>query len=105
MPILRYRLAVVRHGLRQRQQRWVRLSLWDWQRIPAADTVADARRPSDRVAGGVAGDRQDERVPGHRHQAAVLGGVLRQSHHAGKSTLKRIQSIIFEVVVRKNSAA
>ena len=35
--------------------------------------------------GGLMGDHQDERLLGLRHEATVLGGVLRETRHVGKS--------------------
>ena len=49
------------------------------------------------------GRDQDERLPHHGHQAPVLGGALRQSHHAGESHNKYLvqkSTYLVLVVVR-----
>ena len=71
------RLAI-RDRLR-RDERRIRLHRRHGRQLPA-----DPRRPAHRRPRGVARHREDERVPGDRHEAAVLGGILRQGHHAGQ---------------------
>ena len=71
------RLAI-RHRFRGDERR-IRLHRRHGRQLPA-----DPRRPAHRRPRGVARDRQDERVPRDRHEATVLGGILRQGHHAGQ---------------------
>ena len=55
---------------------WLQFSIWIRKVSPFQRSL---------LPGGLMGDHQDERLLGLRHEATVLGGVLRETRHVGKS--------------------